>query len=219
MDNQETTIECLKQLTEILHENKIEFWLHGGSLLNFVRSGKLNTNDLDLDLVIWDETFESLLKIVPTIKKKFIVDVSENKIVVKKENKKFDISLGVYELEGDFAIRRYISIRNKFGALLIYRIVKKTKHKTIKNLAIGVGCITKSTIPVEKKMLAKYFKNLKNVSFFGIRIKIPQDAEGYCEYTYGKNWRIPDKNWTSGNNPIYYKRKKFRDYKKWNGAK
>lgn len=215
INSQETTIERLKQLTEILDNNNIHFWLTGGALLSFMQVGKLLHYGFDVDLVIWEETFERLLKIVPLLKKKFIVDVSDNKIVVKTEGRKFDVSLGVYKLERDLAIRRYLSIKNKFGALLYYRIMKKTKHKTIKKLALYIGCITKSTIPVEKRVAARYFKNLKYVNFFGIRIRIPEDAEGYCEYTYGKTWRIPGIKWTSGKNPTYFIRKKFRDYKKW----
>ena len=34
----------------------------------------------------------------------------------------------------------------------------------------------------------------KKVSFLGIKVPVPKDSEKYLEFTYGKDWKTPDKN-------------------------
>ena len=42
---------------------------------------------------------------------------------------------------------------------------------------------------------AHYFENLRPVTFLGVEVNIPADAESYLELAYGKDWRTP-KQWT-----------------------
>jgi phosphorylcholine metabolism protein LicD len=42
---------------------------------------------------------------------------------------------------------------------------------------------------------AHYFENLRPVTFLGVEVNIPADAESYLELVYGKDWRIPN-HWT-----------------------
>jgi len=47
----------------------------------------------------------------------------------------------------------------------------------------------------EKKIPAKYFRELATLTYYGMEFKVPSDTEKYLEYRYGEDWRIPDKNW------------------------
>lgn len=49
-----------------------------------------------------------------------------------------------------------------------------------------------STIP------GHYFKDLIDMDFYGMKIKIPRDTDGYLAYRYGKEWREPQKKYVSG---------------------
>jgi lipopolysaccharide cholinephosphotransferase len=42
---------------------------------------------------------------------------------------------------------------------------------------------------------SKYFKNLSKIEFYGMEFKAPSHTEEYLAYKYGKDWRIPRKNW------------------------
>jgi len=54
----------------------------------------------------------------------------------------------------------------------------------------------------------KFFKkNLKTTSFLGKNIKIPNRVKEYLKYKFGKNWKIPDKNWKIKQSPILKIRK------------
>ncbi len=43
---------------------------------------------------------------------------------------------------------------------------------------------------------AHYFENLRPVTFLGVEVNIPADAESYLELAYGKDWCTP-KQWTN----------------------
>lgn len=43
-----------------------------------------------------------------------------------------------------------------------------------------------------------HYQRLSKIQFYGIMFKAPSDKKKYLEYKYGKNWRIPKKDW------IYY---------------
>jgi len=42
---------------------------------------------------------------------------------------------------------------------------------------------------------SKYFKNLSRIEFYGMEFRVPSDTEEYLVYKYGKDWKIPRKDW------------------------
>lgn len=40
-----------------------------------------------------------------------------------------------------------------------------------------------------------YYEGFTTTSFYGLDFRIPNNAEDYLEYLYGKNWKIPKKKW------------------------
>jgi len=43
-----------------------------------------------------------------------------------------------------------------------------------------------------------YFKDLVDMDFYGMKIKVPRDTDGYLTYRYGEEWRNPQKKYVSG---------------------
>ncbi len=41
---------------------------------------------------------------------------------------------------------------------------------------------------------AHYFENLKRIKFYGLDFNVPSDSENYLKGKYGKDWKIPKKN-------------------------
>jgi len=41
-----------------------------------------------------------------------------------------------------------------------------------------------------------YFLDLSTTSFYGMEFRVPANAEEYLVYRFGKDWRIPKKDWT-----------------------
>ena len=44
---------------------------------------------------------------------------------------------------------------------------------------------------------AYYFDNFDTVEFYGMNLRVPSPVEKYLEYRYGKDWKIPKKDWSS----------------------
>ena len=42
-----------------------------------------------------------------------------------------------------------------------------------------------------------YLTNLSTIKFYGKEFKIPFNVDDYLEYRYGRNWRIPKKDWVT----------------------
>jgi len=45
----------------------------------------------------------------------------------------------------------------------------------------------------EEIVLAKYFQDLENIKFYNMDVKVPKDRKSYLEYRYGKDWKVPKK--------------------------
>ncbi|MGA2940383.1 MAG: LicD family protein [Syntrophobacteraceae bacterium] len=132
---------------------------------------------------------------------------------------KLDISF--YTRQGNRAIFRSCTTKDTLWTDLIKRtgcfldphIHAKEKYKhlleeafhkglpsCVKNrLARGLDYLMRRNylngIPLTYDFPAHYFENLRPVTFLGVEVNIPADAEGYLELAYGKDWRIP-KQWT-----------------------
>lgn len=44
----------------------------------------------------------------------------------------------------------------------------------------------------------KYFTHLSTIRFYGMEFKVPAKSEEYLTYRYGKDWRIPKRDWITG---------------------
>lgn len=55
----------------------------------------------------------------------------------------------------------------------------------------------------------RFFDKTKEIDFLGKKYLVPEDAEGYLKFTYGKTWRTPIKGYTGRNSiyPVYLWRK------------
>lgn len=82
-EHQNKLIKLLKDVTDILTENKITYWIDGGTLLGAVRSGGQMEHDDDNDLGIFNSDYKNLV----SLSNQFI----EKGYKVKQENNIFKI--------------------------------------------------------------------------------------------------------------------------------
>ena len=55
------------------------------------------------------------------------------------------------------------------------------------------GCIIPLVVP------KRYLEKLSTIEFYGMKFKAPFDVEKYLEYRYGRNWKMPTKEWRYAN--------------------
>lgn len=52
-----------------------------------------------------------------------------------------------------------------------------------------IGNEAKLEVPI------KFFNNLSSITFYGMKFNFPSPVEEYLEYRYGKDWKIPKREW------------------------
>jgi len=210
--DEQNAISNLKEMVKILNDGKINFWMHGAAILGFIRNKEhLIPWDKDFDLLTWQNSLEDIKKLVPQIKAKgFTTKITKDKVKIWKDE--YDFTIGTFMLDGDMAVRPTVSVRNKFGVLLYYRLIIKTKRKFIMKPLLYLGYITRSIIPVRKFIPSKYFTNLKEIDYYGVKIKVPADTIEYLKFKYGDTWKTPIKKWSHKGLTEHYVDDKFDAY-------
>lgn len=198
----------------ILNSNRIKYWVCNGTALGLIRDKNLIPWDRDIDIGVWkDETniseLEKIFKKEGFLKKKKFF-YKDNLVSFKRRGGR-DVDFNIHELCEDktMCISKYYVHRNIFMRLIYvlslagnykgnYRVVinrffflknffgKLKKILIIKNIFYKTGGYT---VP------SKLFQSFKIVYINGLRIKIPLFSKKYLKYLYGKNWKIPIKNY------------------------
>lgn len=183
----------LKIVVDVFKSNNVHFWMYGGALLGYIRDGNLISWNKDVDLFVWSGEYQKVLKLKREFKKHgFKVSVRENSTMLLWNDK--NISIACYHHQGNYAIWVKLCTRNKFGNIVYYGVLCKVVEYNMNRIYRFLkwfllktnGCyLVKQIVPVH------FYTELKEIDFFGIKLKVPKDTEQYFEYTFGKNWKTP----------------------------
>ena len=204
--------------TKILKENKIPFWLCGGTLLGIFRDKKLIEHDSDIDLAIWDNaiTKERLIEIMIANnfkpEKKFFfgdgicafhkdggknVDIHFYEVLYNKFLKK-DVAIVFQNYLPKNIFMKFIdavSISNNYNGKFKYLIkvlyIFQPFFKFIKSILVKKKMFYNAIGNSEPLELLKDFKK---IDFFGFELRIPSRTEEYLKFIYGDEWKVPDSN-------------------------
>jgi len=186
-------LEGLNKIVKVLNKNKIHFWMYGGALAGYVKINDLFPWDGDVDLLVWEEDFSRLFDIrkqfdIPYIWKEYCLALR-----CAKGQKNVDIS--TYVKKGDVAIHeKTLPTKNILGRIIYYKIIPRLVDSNMKRTTnfltwfmrrTHIGYMVRFEVPL------KYFDNLKEIDLFGIKLKVPEDHEGFMDYSYGPYWRLP----------------------------
>ena len=205
----------LRKVVDILNKNKIHFWMYGGALLGYIRDGDLIPWAKDIDLFVWKDDYPTVVNLKKEFKKvgiKMMIKEKKLRLWWGKRNR-YEIDLLYYTLKGDYAVmdrlnpNRLSPIKLKLGNMIYFTIFIKSVQYNMKTtyhlikwllLKLDLCYIAKQVVP------SHFFLNLKDIDFFGIKLKVPAETEAYLEYTFGSDWRIPKKDFNY--NPEYFMR-------------
>jgi len=197
-------LEHARIIVDTLNENGINFWMYGGALLGYVRDGDLIPWDRDLDLFVWKKDYPKVIALRKIFEQKgFRVLQKEMSFTLYWGQQ--EVSIANYKLEGDIAtIRNRLITKNKLGNMiyfgLLIKAVKyklKRTHRFLRWVCLRLNCCYSVTQIVP----AHFYLNLKEIDFFGIKLRVPKETEKYFEYTFGKDWKTPQKDYKY--NPEY----------------
>lgn len=219
-------VKGLKELKKIFDIHNIEFWLDSGSLLGAARNGKLIEWDNDVDLGIWSTSVPKILSIMNEFeKRKFeLFFLGKTHIYIFRDDTKVDVA--IYSLNGNEAVHELVvhtkTIPGQFldylrrilllKYIVIFKdsqmpmVITKILHKIIYTFPFSLRKLVADIVwKVNEKIDCEYiprstpsfyFQNLSSKELYGIHFKVPEKTEKYLEYRYGKDWRIPKRNYS-----------------------
>ena len=217
MDEKEL-LDNLRIVKKVLDEHGIFYWLGGGSLLGAVRAGKFIPWDFDVDLKYFYEDRGKIKKVKENIEKRYGIKIGAKKSGIELCWYKIegDYAIEEYYVPNVTLIRQLLDY---FHNIIIYgkdmvgegRIPPKITQIIFKifysfNLEIRekldliILKIYKKfekggSMYIRKKLPARFFKNFEKVKLYDMEFYAPSPVEEYLELLYGKDWRIPKKNW------------------------
>ncbi len=169
----------MSDLNKILDTLNVVYFIDFGTLLGIIRDNKIMDHDLDMDIGIIPDDF-STEEIRKTLE-------SAGFILWKQYFNGNKILEESYLYKGvKFDINYYEQTKNNSKVWLFYRKPGVQYKEGIRNIVE----MTYSKITGTKKIKVK-----------NIVVSVPLDSEKLLEEKYGKNWRIPDKNWIYWKNP------------------
>ena len=206
----------LKKVTDILKSHNIHFWMFAGAVIGWERNRDMIPWDCDVDLAYWRKDFNNMIKLKHVFENEgFVLQVKES-----SANLTWGSDHGIggarIDLEGDRAVRNRVMTElpphNKLGNMLYFGIlIKLLQHNYERlyklcrwfGLKMGVFIDSKLSLP------AKFYLELKEIDYFGVKLKIPRETEEYLLWVYCKDWRTPKKD-GDYYNPEYCKPRKKR---------
>ena len=166
-------LHTLFKFSEVLKQQKIDFFLTSGSLLGAVRQESFAGRPKDIDLGIKEDQFLKLFNAIPLLIKSGVIAV--RKVPYNKSNNK--------------VVRLHIVYPYSLVDIAIYRKKKVGKEEmwigeTNRNFDMKFNGIA---LPVAN------LEHLVPIQLYGKKFLAPTNPEIYLEKVFGKNWRIPDK--------------------------
>jgi phosphorylcholine metabolism protein LicD len=202
----------------ILNKNKVDYWVCHGTLLGLIREGKLIEWDNDIDIGVLKN--KKNIKLINQIfkkkgfkrKKKFFSD--DGLLTFTREGGR-EVDINFYELflnkkvNKKFVICKWYVPKNIFCKIVdaisnASSYDGKFKH-IIRNIFFLEKIFNKIKIFLIKKNI--FYSKLgyshpldlilkkKIVYFFKIKALIPNNPKIYLKYIYGKNWKVPKRNY------------------------
>ena len=203
----------------ILNKYNIEYWICHATLLGVIRDKDLIPWDHDIDIAVWadDVSKEKIIDIMTkqsfSLKTKDIEDSSlhftrnEGKIVDinfyrigKTKDNNEQIGYLTFHVPKNFlckiieALSFAKTYNGKFKYLIRMFYFFENFFNKFKNYLIKEKLFYKLVLVNQPLVLLKEFCE---ISFYGINVRVPKKFNEYLAYTYGKNWKIPIKNWNS----------------------
>lgn len=203
---EDSLIDLLRQVKEILDKHNIEFWLDSGTLLGAVRNEKFIPWDHDVDLAIWQEVMTASVKtsITRDLRSRgFKVYCFYNHMTTKKVESLVDITF-YWQIGKNAIFPRLIetNLVSKFLSLFSMILQAPYEHEVnfqlshfLYNFVKGILVVISRSLPYWfRKPLAKILEVLyKKIGIKDVSWEIPDDyfKDLSTIKFYGMDFKVP----------------------------
>lgn len=217
LNDKQRWMTVLVEITELLLNYKIAFFLDMGTLLGAVRENAFIPwdNDMDLGVILDYHKEDQINRFVREVYKNgYNVNYSSNGIgILGKDG--LELNIAFYRESSDAFISEYLRFKCSNSLLLFLRNVRRGTH--IKSLGHDLKYLVKKAIIQNKTILQafkvnafdkwvveekkiifvpkRFFIKSTEVLLYGLKFPAPANVELYLEHRYGVNWRIPVSNY------------------------
>jgi len=218
--DQSELLDNLRKVKEVLDKHGVFYWLGGGALLGAVREGKFIPWDFDVDLKYFYRDREKIKEVIEELEKMGLkLGVKHSGIELEWYKIEGDYAIEEYYVPNVTLIRQLLDyIHNVFvereDMVGQGRVPPKITKWILKFIEIFPEDLQRKmdsfilwlyrkfekggSLMVTKKLPARLFKNFEKVKLYDMEFYAPSPVEEYLELLYGKDWRVPKKNWYVG---------------------
>ena len=177
--NADIAVRMLEEVTSIFEEYGIKYVLTAGTLLGIYRENRLLPWDNDLDLRVFREDADQIIRVISKIK-------PTGYLVRVRYQKKKDPPLKLDEV-------RIIKIYNRKylftkGEVMMDCFIATRHEEQYVWSCGGLKHYTKKSVP------ARFYDKCDSLTFKGKRYSIPSHIDDYLTFRYG-DWKTPQEKW------------------------
>jgi hypothetical protein len=184
---QDSKLEAFKKAVTLLENNQIKYWVCNGTLLGLIRGKELIPWDHDLDFGLDSKTDKSkMIKIFESAGMN-LSDSGRNSDYL------------TFNSDGTLIDLNFFSSQD--GLLVsLWKVPKKTGlpsliHRILARLNVNLPKLEFFWTLEGYQSPIEFIYPLKNGSYFGLKISLPNQPEKLLEFTYGKNWIKPKRDY------------------------
>lgn len=170
--------DYIKEVHELLNNSGILFFVDCGTLLGFVREGRLLSWDYDVDFGLLVEDSSIWIRLEEKLKSAGYIKIRQfslDGIITEQTYMKKDVSIDFF---GHF---------NLDNCSKQYAYYNPTNHPTN---ALAV-----------KEFTTVRITSISQININGTFINIPNDVDRFLTDSYGVDWKIPDPKWDDSKSP------------------
>jgi phosphorylcholine metabolism protein LicD len=171
--------DFLLEIVEFMDENKISYFLEGGTLLGIVRDARLLPWDHDLDISIMSSNEELTLN---SIKNSSLIFFLRYRITI--HNDKEGVRLIKIKRRWIHYLAQILPFIFKSRNIVLDVFIKREIDEWAYWSAAGK----------KMRVSSMHYKQFDTIKYRSKILKIPFDSDAYLTKKYG-NWDIPNKNW------------------------
>lgn len=192
-DSLDKKILALFEAIEVMKNMDQDYWLCNGTLLGIIRDNRLIPWDVDIDIGVFKNGFD---------KQKTILEFEKHGYSLHSDGEGSDY---VTFLKYDVKVDINIFIKRDGMFVSLWRVPRRRLSSRIIEKIIRIFAISRYPFKEQVDQIVYTLEGYScpelalstftEIKFSDKKVRVPQEYENILEWTYGPQWKIPNKNY------------------------